>query len=536
MRQRPKLSLTQALNKPTFVWRGGFEDRLLAKSADFEHCLAQPGVWRTRDKYKALKLIDYADDSALKVLLPLEENVAASLEILAPSNRVISPEGCSYFPFQESGIVQASNRRISLLADDMGTGKTVMASGINNYLFFKKSLVIGPASLRLKWVRELLKWDINCDEAYAILYGNQELKKGATTVISYNLAVSMIDQLKSEHWDHLILDEAHYLNNPETARTMSILGRMDDNGDFKGGLIDNAEKVTLLTGTPITNRAHESFFMLRAVAPEVLGRKYINYGAYLQRFCKYYVGDHGIAVTGSKNDWELYNMLRGSGFMTRRLKKAVLPQLPEKLHSLVVFPADKTIMRIIEKEQPFDPEEIIKLGEGENSYPALPELRREMGEAKVPLVHEYVNMLLKTTNKVIIGAIHKNVVRALYEALIDHNPAVIVGATPPVKRQLEVDRFQDDESCRIFIGNLQAAGEGLDLTASSEVVISEPDWVPLKNNQFIDRSHRIGQTDKVNVHYLVVENSLDAYILSVALYKARDIDKILDGDIRENYN
>ena len=88
--------------------------------------------------------------------------------------------------------------------------------------------------------------------------------------------------------------------------------------------------------------------------------------------------------------------------------------------------------------------------------------------------------------------------------------------------------FQNDPSVKVFIGN-EAAQEGLTLTAAHHVVDIEPEWVPGMNDQKHDRYHRITQTEKVLIHLLVVEGSLDAKILGSAAGKAEDIEKILGG-------
>jgi hypothetical protein len=97
-------------------------------------------------------------------------------------------------------------------------------------------------------------------------------------------------------------------------------------------------------------------------------------------------------------------------------------------------------------------------------------------------------------------------------------------------RQKNVDRFQNDPTCNLFIGN-DAAAEGLTLTAASQVIFGEPDWVPGKLAQKEDRAHRIGQRDSVNVTYLVLSGSLDATMVKRCVDKLDVIDQALDRQI-----
>ena len=527
---------TLSFESHKFVWKGTFDDRVHAQRSNFSFD-AKGGVWISDDMYKALRLINFADDSALRILLPVEEAIEASAA-LSSTISVPAIDGCFYLPFQLAGIENMAKRRVSFLADDMGVGKTIQAIGLSNYCGFESNLIIVPASLRIKWFREWTKWAVapNGFSAQYIVGSNTiwTLASGKNMhalIMSYESAVSRYRELMElGRWDHIILDEAHYLKNPEAKRTKAILGDLFD-PDGPPGLISRSDKVTLLSGTPIPNRANEFFPMLRNLVPNVLGKRYMYYGKFLNQFCQWFNGDHGIIVTGSKNEWELGNRLRGSGFMTRRVKSAVLPDLPDKRHILVEMVPDAPIKKILEKEKPFDPEEILRIGAA--AFPALPQIRKEMGIAKIKLILEYVKMMLEGVEKVIVGTIHREVAKSLYATFKQdkYNPAIIIGETNLNKRQYAVDKFQTDPTCRVFIGNLQAAGEGHDLTASSEVILAEPDWSPHRNNQFIDRSHRKGQKSGVQVHYLVVSGSLDAHILSTAIEKESGINKILDGDL-----
>jgi hypothetical protein len=95
-------------------------------------------------------------------------------------------------------------------------------------------------------------------------------------------------------------------------------------------------------------------------------------------------------------------------------------------------------------------------------------------------------------------------------------------------RQAAVDRFQNDPNCLLFVGNIQAAGVGLTLTASSHVVFAELDWVPGNVTQAEDRCHRIGQTDSVLIEHLVLEGSMDARMATTLIAKQSVLTAALD--------
>ena len=96
-----------------------------------------------------------------------------------------------------------------------------------------------------------------------------------------------------------------------------------------------------------------------------------------------------------------------------------------------------------------------------------------------------------------------------------------------------MDRFQEDESVRVFVGSITAAGLGLTLTASSHVVFAELTWVPAQLTQAEDRTHRVGQRDSVLVQHLVLEDSIDARMVGTLLSKQHVIDRVVDGGSRD---
>lgn len=514
-----------------FIWKGSFHERKLAESANFSPDPGSPGLWITEDPFKALRLFSYSDQSASKKLIPVYGTILASKEIgCCDTFNPPIPQNLVYFDYQKACIDFGSKSKITLVADEMGTGKTIEAAGIGNYQNLDLTLVICPASLRLKWLREFKKWSLSDRQCSVLLGAKSPILKDSHIITSYEMLKGInLEVIKRIKWDHIIIDECHYLINYETIRFQNILGKLDSRTNtFLGGLIQNAKKATLLSGTPIVNFIHDFYQFLKAINPSILG-KYVNYRAFLTRFCDFTYGDRNeIIILGSKNEWEMFNRLAGSGFMIRRERREVLPQLPQEQYNLILIPEYGEMKNVLKKERRFSADEIVKFGI--NKFPALPQLRREMGEAKVPFIIEFSEMLLKSTEKIIIGAYHVSVIAQIYEALEHYNPAVIDGSVSTVKREFEINRFQTDPKCRVFIGNLQAAGEGHDLTAAFVVVIAEPDWTPRKNQQFISRAVRIGQKNKVLVFFPMAENSLDFQILNKSLFKEEGIEKTLNGD------
>lgn len=512
--------LTYNQDKRLFIWRGTFETRYAAKDAGFEWSKVGK-CWYTASPYIAYLLYPSADSLAKNALSQIRANIE-----LSAADVPIVPLNNGLYPFQSAGVEyltgqMRAGRRYLLLADEQGLGKTPEAVCLANNMGFKKLLVICPASLRLNWVNEISHWHKLNLGVEAVLTGKQKINNDISLVTSYNL----MPKLKKYSPDFIIIDEAHYVKNMNAERTKTLLG----DGKEKIGLIRKAPTL-FLTGTPLPNgKPSELWPLLFRCAPEIIN--HARYWPFVNRFCQTEDdGMGGAIIRGAKRQKELFVRLRGSGFMLRRKKDKVLKDLPPKRYKMVVFPADSKTAKVLEKEKQFSANEIITHGIPVDG--ALPEIRREMGVAKVPQCLSYIYDLLHGgVKKVVIFAHHIEVVGLLERGLKDYGVVVITGSTKALTRQEAVDKFQSDSNVRVFIGN-SAAQEGITLTAASDCVMVEPDWVPGNNDQRADRLHRIGQKSSVLVHLLVVQESLDANILSSAAYKSGDIGKILDEEKR----
>jgi SNF2 family DNA or RNA helicase len=89
------------------------------------------------------------------------------------------------------------------------------------------------------------------------------------------------------------------------------------------------------------------------------------------------------------------------------------------------------------------------------------------------------------------------------------------GSCSKTKRQEAVDKFQNDENVKVFIGNLKAAGVGITLTAAEVVIMNDLSFVPSDHSQAEDRAYRIGQNNKVSVYYPIFENTIEGAIYDI---------------------
>jgi SNF2 family DNA or RNA helicase len=333
---------------------------------------------------------------------------------------------------------------------------------------------------------------------------------------------SVFGWITSCPWELIIFDESQYLKNAEAQRTQRCLA--------PGGVADRANKILLMSGTPIPNAAHEFHSTLSTVAPDVTGG--MSSYQFSNRYTTGVQGEYGWQVTGGRNAEELGWRLRGSGFMVRRKKRSVLPQLPPERHQLIIFPQNQGTAAVIKKEQdniPFTAQEILDAGKP-LGYGAIPELRHEMGLEKMPDCISWVkDQLDGGLEKIVLFGYHQDVLEGMYKGLEKYKPLLVYGPTPMTQRQAAVDAFQHDEAYRVIIGGWKPLGTGWTLTAADTAAFVESSFVPGDNDQCKDRLPRIGtKASCINIYHLVVEGSTDASVLSKAAGKQYHTDKVLN--------
>ena len=145
---------------------------------------------------------------------------------------------------------------------------------------------------------------------------------------------------------------------------------------------------------------------------------------------------------------------------------------------------------------------------------------------------EWIRDVLDSGEKLIVMAVHKFVIDLLMEEFAGR-AVKVDGSVSGGKRQLAVDKFQNEPETRLFVGNIKAAGVGITLTASSRLAFLEFPWTPGELSQASDRPHRIGQKDTVNIYYLLAEKTIEEDIARMLDEKKTVMDAVLDGKAPE---
>jgi SNF2 family DNA or RNA helicase len=447
-------------------------------------------------------------------------------------------------PFQKEGVdfIFKKHGR-ALISDEMQMGKSIQAL---TYLEMKSEIavIICPASIKYKWASEIEKWCtdfsificqgkknkekvklVHNPKAKKHIYicnwdilGNKTKKDKGDKYPKDIPYTGWVDYLLDMEPDLVIGDEIHFAKNYKAIRARG----------FKR-LGQRVKHLVCLSGTPIENRPVEFFPTLNLLNAGVFN----NWYKYTQNYCGAQVSRFGRDVSGASNIDELHSLV--STVMIRRLKKDVLPQLPNNITSVIPLELsnEKTYRRayndfidyILETkgtkaaDKAAKAEHLVKIG-----Y-----LNQLAYQGKKKAVIEWIKEYLETENKLIVFGINKAVIQDLQGAFKDCS-VVIDGNTPMENRHALAERFNNDPEIKLFIGNIKAASEGLTLMSSKAVAFVQWWWTPGKQDQAASRCHGIGQkADKVSTYYLAAKNSIDEDMLEMLDVKRKIVSGILDG-------
>lgn len=542
-----------------FPWSHETKDIVKAAGFIFD---GKRKVWYTHKPEIAARLTPEGQEQLAREAAERAEAVQRHIEAsraVAADIDIPAPEGLSYLPYQRAGIAYALARPNTLIGDEMGLGKTIQAIGlINADPTIRSVLVICPASLKLNWVRELRKW-LTRPMRVAMMSGAgrvPEARYADILVVNYDIVSKIRAGLDARTWDLVVADECHYLKNPKADRTRAVLGGRATRAKSKDKpgkpAIDplQANRRLMMTGTPICNRPIELWPLVESLDPNGLGANFMRYA---RRYCGAHQNGWGWDFSGASHLDELQAALRGS-IMVRRLKADVLTELPPKRRQIIQLEATGVLGDVVAREAAIEQrhEDVIlaaraavELAKADSdaayeravtdltaatqiAFAEMSQARHELAVAKAPLVAEHITAMLEEIPKVVVMAVHHDVIDTLRAHFPDS--VVVDGRVPIEARQAAVDRFQTDPTCRVFIGNIRAAGVGLTLTAASTVIFAELDWTPGNISQAEDRCHRIGQRDSVLVQHIVVDGSLDARMALVLVEKQDVIDRALDRE------
>ena len=439
------------------------------------------------------------------------------------------------FQHQRDALTAGAKHRDFAYFMEMGTGKTKVAIDNANYMkqnsWIDWAVVIAPNSVYRNWIGEIQKHShgavihVHKDkEIYGdVRHPERHVKWFLINVeaLSHKSGVDKLKNLLSRKGvNHLmILDESTTIKNRSAKRTRNIckLGKL-------------AEYRRILTGSPITKSPLDLYTQCEFLSPHLLGfdsfftfraryavMQQIEMGGRQMLFPKYYT-----------NLDELTHKLKAFSF---RVKKKDCLDLPDKLYTVrkINLTAKQAEIynrlkryayaTINQDEVSFANKltEILRLHQVTNGF-----VKSDDGTIQVfddcPKLKELMEILEETEGKFIIWANYVQNIKTIIEKIKEKYGAdsvvSIFGEVSTEDRQQAVSKFQNDSSCRFFVGNPSTGGYGLTLTSASYVVYFSNSYNLEVREQSEDRAHRIGQDKNVTYIDLITENTIDEFIVS----------------------
>ncbi len=417
-------------------------------------------------------------------------------EEIANESCKLSGLKCTLRRYQEWGVKYILHQKRVLLGDEMGLGKTVQAiasmvalvnAGATHFV------VVCPASVLANWCREIVK---HSELSVIKVHGagradalRQWKAEGGVAVTTYE-TTGHFDLEDDFTFDMMVVDEAHYIKNPQAARTKNVKE-----------ICGHTERILFMTGTALENRVDEMIALMDILQPEVANS--VRTMAFMSN-----------APQFRKKAAPVYY---------RRKREQVLAELPDLIENM-----EWCQMNAREEEA-----YIRTLWSGN-----LMAVRRVSWNVddlqystKAQRLKEIVEEARDDDRKVIVFSFFLDTLSKVCALLGDACVEPINGSVPPARRQEIIDEFDSAPAGSVLPAQIMSGGTGLNIQSASVVVICEPQYKPSTENQAISRAYRMGQARNVLVYRLMSDDTVDERILEILTRKQAEFDAFADRSV-----
>ncbi|MFJ8624908.1 DEAD/DEAH box helicase [Kitasatospora sp. NPDC093550] len=390
--------------------------------------------------------------------------------------------------YQAFGVRFALRQKRVIIGDEMGLGKTVQAIAAMAHLRAQGSthfLVVCPASVLINWTREIESRSTL--RAYRFHGQDRELSRaewlrdGGVAVVTFD-GLRQLEVPPEQAVGMVVVDEAHYVKNHKAQRSQAV-----------AAWTDRVERVLFLTGTPMENRVEEFRNLVHYLQPELLAQIH-----------------NGSAAAGPK----AFRKAVAPAYL-RRNQQDVLTELPDVVH--------------VDEWEEFTPADFAayRAAVAAGNFMAMRRAAYANPErsAKLQRLREIIEEAADNGRKVVVFSFFRDVLAVVRESLGQRAFGPIDGSLPAVRRQDVVDQFAAVPGHAVLLSQIQAGGVGLNIQAASVVILCEPQVKPTMESQAVGRAQRMGQVRRVQVHRLLVTDSVDQRMLEILRAKDRLFDE-----------
>lgn len=470
-----------------------------------------------------------------------QEQIPEVIDYTMPELTMNIPLKMNLFPYQRTGVQYAIDKKRLIIGDKMGLGKTAQAIATITGAHAFPCLVVCPATLKTNWEREWQMWTthrarvinesifrhmdrwVEAGTIDVFIINFESLKKYFVESIKKNDAgrfrISDIQfNRKINLFKSVVIDESHKCKDFKTQQTK-----------FTTGICKGKEYVLALTGTAVINKPKDLMAQLHIIDRlKDLG----GYKPFKDRYC---AGEKEASNLKELN-WRLLNTC----FFSRN-KEDVLKDLPAKIRQVVYCDMDAVHWQEYRDAEADLEGYLLKYREATDEKIAS----AMRGEVMVRIgilkdiaargklaggVKDFISETIYDNGEKLVVFAHQHKV---FDQLLSWFPEAltITGRDSFAERQVHIDRFQQDDNCKLILCSIQAAGVGITLTASSRVSFVELGWHSAIHDQAEDRCHRIGQQNSVQCTYFLAKDTIDLWVFDLIEKKREMVAAITGGNL-----
>ncbi|MBQ4105915.1 MAG: DEAD/DEAH box helicase [Clostridia bacterium] len=403
---------------------------------------------------------------------------------------------CTLRNYQEWGVKYILHQKRVLLGDEMGLGKTVQA--IASMVSLRNTgashfVVVCPASVVTNWCREIAKMsDLSVTKVHGADRASslQHWKENGGVAVTTFETTEHFTLGPKFRFSALVVDEAHYIKNPEARRTVNVKN-----------ISTHAERILFMTGTALENKVEEMVSLIRILQPQIAD------------------GVRGLEFLSSAPEFRE----KVAPVYYRRRREDVLTELPDLIES----------------------REWCTLGAAEEAKYENSILSKNYADArrvswnvdniadssKANRLLEIVEEAEDDGRKVIVFSFFLDTIDKVTSLLGSRCMSPINGSVTPARRQEIIDEFDKAPAGSVLAAQIQSGGTGLNIQSASVVILCEPQFKPSIENQAISRAYRMGQTRNVLVYRLLCDDTVDERILALLESKQAVFDAFADESV-----
>ena len=403
--------------------------------------------------------------------------------------------------YQRIGVEFLVSEDGALLADEMGTGKTVQTACAIETLRRRRelgrALVIVPASLKLNWYRELREWASG--SSVRLVEGNAAARESFYR-LPFDVIIASYEQIRADfggaeplphEFGLVVLDEAQRVKNAASSVTVGV-ARI------------TRQRTWALSGTPLENRVGEFQTIIKLVRP-------------------------GIQVGASRE--EVLDAIRGH--FLRRKKTDVLAELPPIIEQNQVL--ELTAAQRSRYDRVWDTRQKFVGGDESQLFALLTELKQIANfdpetnqSSKLQALNEIVDDVRSEGGKLLVFSQYVETLRWL-EPRMRGQSKIFEGSLSQEERDTQLKWFADTGPGDSLLISLRAGGVGLNLPEATHVVLFDRWWNPQLEDQAINRAHRFGRKEPLVVTQFVTRDTVEERVVEL-LHEKRDLfDEYVEG-------